>query len=208
MIFTRRAGIIRVGCALLLCLVLGLPAAARGGEPTEQIRGAIDRGLAIVSRPDLQGDAKKSERRALLRKEMLPHFNFDEMSRRALGINWKNRTPEERREFVAVFQELLENSYAGKIEGYKGEKIVYGKEALDLPYAEVKTRIVNSRGEEFSVNYRVLKDESGWRVYDIVIEGVSLVNNYRTQFNDLLGKYTFPEMMDRLKKTARTSGKG
>jgi phospholipid transport system substrate-binding protein len=208
MIFTRRAGIIRVGCALLLCLVIGLPAAARGGEPTEQIRGAIDRGLAIVSRPDLQGDAKKSERRGLLRKEMLPQFNFDEMSRRALGINWKNRTPEERREFVAVFQELLENSYAGKIEGYKGEKIVYGKEALDLPYAEVRTRIVNSRGEEFSVNYRVLKDESGWRVYDIVIEGVSLVNNYRTQFNDLLGKYTFPEMMDRLRKTARTTGKG
>jgi len=205
---TRHAGISRAGFALLLCLVLGLPAAARGGEPTEQIRGAIDRGLAIVSRPDLQGDAKKSERRALLRKEMLPHFNFDEMSRRALGVNWKNRTPEERREFVTVFQELLENSYAGKIEGYKGEKIVYGREALDLPYAEVRTRIVNAQGEEFSVNYRVLKDEGGWRVYDIVIEGVSLVNNYRSQFTDLLGKYTFPEMMDRLRKTARTSGKG
>ncbi|MEW6719035.1 MAG: ABC transporter substrate-binding protein [Thermodesulfobacteriota bacterium] len=193
---------------LLLCLLLFLPAAASGGEPTEAIRGAIDRGVAIVTRPDLQGDAKKAERRALLRKELFPHFNFDEMSRRSLGVNWKNRTPEERQEFIAVFKELLENSYAGKIEGYRGEKIVYGKEALDLPYAEVRTKIVDARGEEFAVNYRVLKDGSGWRVYDIVIEGVSLVNNYRSQFTDLLAKYSFAEMMERLRKTARSAGKG
>jgi phospholipid transport system substrate-binding protein len=196
-------GIPRAGFPLLLCLALCMPAAARGGEPTDAIRGAIDRGLAIVTRADLQGDARKPERRAMLRKELFPHFNFDEMSRRSLGVNWRERTPEERREFISVFKGLLEDSYASKIEGYKGEKIVYGKEALDLPYAEVRTKIVDSRGEEFSVNYRVLKGDGGWRIYDIVIEGVSLVNNYRSQFAELLGKYSFGEMMDRLRKTAK-----
>lgn len=192
----------------LLCLALCAPAAVLGGEASDQIRGTIDRGISILMRPDLQGDAKKQERRALLRKEVYPRFNFEEMSRRALGVNWKSRTPQEKQEFIAVFKELLENSYASKIEGYKGEKVVFGKEVLDLPYAEVRSTIVTTKGEEYSVNYRVLKDGAEWRIYDIVIEGVSLVNNYRSQFTEMLSKYSFDEMMVRLRKTARASGSG
>ncbi|MBE0604434.1 MAG: ABC transporter substrate-binding protein [Deltaproteobacteria bacterium] len=194
--------------ALLLCLALCVPAAAHGTEATEQIRGTIDRGIAVLMRADLQGDARKQERRALLRKEIYPAFDFDEMSRRAMGVNWKARTPEERKEFIAVFKELLENSYASKIEGYKGEKIVYGKEALDLPYAEVRTKVVTSKGDEFSVNYRLRKSAAEWRIYDIVIEGASLVNNYRSQFTELLGKQSFAEMMERLRKTAKAASGG
>jgi len=200
----KRAG---AAVSLLLCIALCAPA-ARAGEPTDRIRGAIDRGLAIVTRPDLQGDARKAERRELLRRELFPYFHFEEMSRRSLGVHWKGRTPEERKEFLSVFREVLENSYAGKIEGYRGEKFVFGKEALDLPYAEVRTKIVTSQGEQFAVNYRLLQDEGGWRVYDVVIEGVSLVNNYRSQFAEMLGKYPFGEMMDRLRKTARSPGRG
>ncbi len=191
------------GFALLLAIALCAPGAAIGGEPTEQIRGAIDRGLAIVRRADLQGDAKKAQRRSLLRKEIFPYFHFEEMSRRSLGVNWKNRTPQERRDFVKMFTDLLENAYAGKIEGYKGEKIRFGKETLDLPYAEVKTMIVTPQGQEFSVNYRLLADGSRWRVYDIVIEGVSLVNNYRSQFAGILQKSSFEEMTRQLKETVR-----
>jgi phospholipid transport system substrate-binding protein len=191
------------GVALLLAIALCVPAVATGGEPTEQIRGAIDRGLAIVQRADLQGDAKKAQRRGLLRKELFPHFNFEEMSRRSLGGHWKNRTPQERQEFVNLFTDLLENAYAGKIEGYRGEKIRFGKETLDLPYAEVKTAIVTPRGEEYSVNYRLLADGSRWRIYDIVIEGVSLVNNYRSQFAGILQKSSFEEMTKQLKETVR-----
>lgn len=193
---------------LLLLCALCAPAAARGGDASEQIRGTIDRGIAILLRPDLQGDAKKQERRALLRREIYPRFNFEEMSRRALGINWRNLTPRERQEFIAVFKELMENSYASKIEGYKGEKVVFGKEVLDLPFAEVRSTIVTTRGEEYSVNYRVLKEGSEWRIYDIVIEGVSLVNNYRSQFTDMLSRHSFDEMMARLRKTARDAGSG
>jgi phospholipid transport system substrate-binding protein len=194
--------------AVVLSAFLCLPGAARGGEPTDQIRGAIDRGLEIVKRPDLKGDAKKVERRALFRKELFPYFNFEEMSRRSLGIHWRNRTPQERQEFVKVFQELLENSYAGKIEGYSGEKFVFGKEALDPPYAEVRTKIVTPGGEEYSVNYRLLKDGDRWRIYDIVIEGVSLVNNYRAQFSDLLDRYSFGDMMKKLQETVRKQAAG
>lgn len=191
------------GLALLLAIALCTPAVAMGGEPTEQIRGAIDRGLAIVKRADLQGDAKKAERRALLRKELFPYFHFDEMARRSLGVHWKNRSPRERQEFVKLFTDLLENAYAGKIEGYKGEKIRFGKETLDLPYAEVKTTIVTPQGQEFSLDYRLLADGSRWRVYDIVIEGVSLVNNYRSQFAGILQKSSFDEMTKQLKETVR-----
>ena len=191
------------GLALLLAIALCIPAVATGGEPTEQIRGAIDRGLAIVQRADLQGDAKKTQRRGLLRKELFPYFHFEEMSRRSLGVHWKNRTPQERQEFVKLFTDLLENAYAGKIEGYKGEKIRFGKETLDLPYAEVKTTIVTPQEQEFSVEYRLLADGSRWRVYDIVIEGVSLVNNYRSQFAGILQKSSFEEMTKQLKETVR-----
>ncbi len=194
--------------ALVLSSALLSPPAARGGEPTDQIRGAIDRGLEIVKRPDLKGDGKRVERRALFRKELFPYFNFEEMSRRALGIHWKSRTPQERQEFVTVFQDLLENSYAGKVEGYRGERFVFGKEALDLPYAEVRTKIITPAGEEYSVNYRLLKDGDRWRVYDIVIEGVSLVNNYRSQFADLLAKGSFGDMMKKLRETARKQSAG
>ena len=188
---------------LLFYVVAFIPAVAQGGEASDQVRGTIDRGIAILMHPDLQGDAKKKERRALLRKELYPRFDFEEISRRALGVNWKGRTPEEKREFIEVFKELLENSYASKIEGYKGEKIVYGQEAQDLPYGEVRTKIVTKKGDQYDINYRVLKNGEEWRIYDIVIEGVSLVNNYRSQFTEMLSKYSFSEMMERLKKTAK-----
>ena len=199
-----RAGRGRLGgITLLLAIALCMPSVATGGEPTEQIRGAIDRGLAIVQRADLQGDAMKAERRSLLRKELFPYFHFDEMARRSLGVHWKRRSPQERQEFVKLFTDLLENAYAGKIEGYKGEKIRFGKETLDLPYAEVKTVIVTPQGQEFSMDYRLLSDGSRWRVYDIVIEGVSLVNNYRSQFAGILQKSSFDEMTKQLKETVR-----
>ena len=196
-----------VSALLLLCVVAGVPSVARGGEASDQIRGTIDRGIAVLMRPDLQGDAKKQERRALLRKELYPRFDFEEISRRALGVNWKGRTPEEKREFIEVFKELLENSYASKIEGYKGERIVYGQEVQDLPYAEVRTKIV-TKGDQYDVNYRVLKNGDEWRIYDIVIEGVSLVNNYRSQFTEMLARYSFSEMMERLRKTAKAVSGG
>lgn len=205
-IFSRQ-GVRRIGTLFLLA-VLSAPEPALAGEPTEQIRGAIDRGIAILRRPDLKAKEKREERREALRKEMFPSFYFEEMAKRSLGVHWKDRTPREREEFTRLFRDLLENAYAVKIEGYKGEKILYRKESVDLPYAEVNTVIVTLQGDEITVDYRVLKDVARWRIYDIVIEGVSLVNNYRSQFAGILQKSSYPELVRRLKSTIQQQEKG
>jgi len=202
-----RQGLRRIGALFLLAL-LSAPEPALAGDPTDQIRGAIDRGIAILQRPDLKAKEKREERREALRKELFPYFNFGEMAKRSLGVHWKDRTPEEREEFIRLFRNLLENAYAGKIEGYKGEKILYRKESVDLPYAEVNTVIVTLQGDEIPVDYRVLKDGARWRIYDIVIEGVSLVNNYRSQFAGILQKSSYTELVRRLKSTIQQQEKG
>jgi len=202
-----RQGMRRIGALFLLAL-LSAPEPALAGEPTDQIRGAIDRGIAILQRPDLKAKEKREERREALRKELFPYFHFEEMAKRSLGVHWKDRTPREREEFTRLFRDLLENAYAGKIEGYKGEKILYRKESVDLPYAEVNTVIVTLQGDEIPVDYRVLKDGARWRIYDIVIEGVSLVNNYRSQFAGILQKSSYPELVRRLKSTIQQQEKG
>jgi phospholipid transport system substrate-binding protein len=202
-----RQGVRRIGTVFLLA-VLSAPEPALAGDPTDQIRGAIDRGIAILKRPDLKAKEKREERREALRKELFPSFHFEEMAKRSLGVHWKDRIPQEREEFTRLFRNLLENAYAGKIEGYKGEKILYRKESVDLPYAEVNTVIVMLQGDEIPVDYRVLKDGARWRIYDIVIEGVSLVNNYRSQFAGILQKSSYPELVRRLKSTIQQQEKG
>jgi phospholipid transport system substrate-binding protein len=186
--------------AFALCL---LPSPARAGEATEQIRGTIDRAIEILKNPALATKEKKEERRDLLRKEIEPVFNFTEMAKRSLGPSWRDRTPEEQKQFVTLFRELLENSYLGKIESYQGEVIRYGKESLDGPYAQVKTVVVTPRGQEFAMDYRMLADGGRYRIYDVVIEGISLVSNYRSQFNSILQRSTFREMMDKLRATIK-----
>jgi len=186
--------------SVLLCAAVG--AAAIPG-PTGQIRGTIDRVIEILKRPDLRSKARAGERRDLLRREIKPVFDFEEMSKRSLGPNWRERTPKEREVFVGLFTELLENAYLGKIDSYRGETIKYVKETIDPPYAVVATVIVTSRGQEIPVNYRMLQEKDGWRIYDVVIEGISLVNNYRSQFNAILQRSSFSEMMDKLRGTIR-----
>ncbi len=186
--------------ALSLCLI---PSLAPAGDPTDQIRGTIDRTIGILKDPALAAKGKDKERRDLLRKEIAPVFDFEEMAKRSLGANWRGRTPAERDQFVVLFRELLENSYLGKIESYQGEVIRYGKEDVDGPYAQVKTVVVTARGQEIPVDYRMLSNSGRYRIYDVVIEGISLVNNYRSQFSSILQKSSFREMMDRLRATIR-----
>jgi phospholipid transport system substrate-binding protein len=125
------------------------------------------------------------------------------MAKRSLGRNWRDRTPEERDRFVALFRELLENSYLGKIESYQGEVIRYGKETVEGPYAKVETLVVTRKGLEIPVEYRMLAEGGRYRIYDVVIEGISLVNNYRSQFNSILQKSSFGELMDKLRASIK-----
>ncbi len=198
------AAIVAVSVALLMA-----PAPSRAGEPTDQVRGAIDRVLEILKKKDLQAKDKREERRTLLREEISKAFDFDEMAKRSLGPPWRQRTPEERKEYVTLFRQVLENSYLGKIEAYKGEKIRYGKETVEEGrFATVETLIVTEKGQEFPLNYQMVKEPSGWRVYDVVIEQISLVNNYRSQFGAILQKSSFQDLLARLREMVKSSDSG
>jgi phospholipid transport system substrate-binding protein len=124
------------------------------------------------------------------------------MARRSLGSQWKRLSPEQQEEFVQLFTRLLEDSYLDKIESYQGEKVQYGKETVDNDYAQVETKIIDTKGHEFSVNYRLHNVNGNWKVYDVVIEDVSLVNNYRAQFNRVLANSSVEELLKRMKERA------
>lgn len=186
--------------ALLLILAWSGPCPVWAGVPTEKVKETTDKIIAIVSDPVLKEPAKEKERRGQIRKAVDELCDWEEMSRRALGRSWAQRNEQERREFVHLFGQLLERTYVDKVEGYSGEQVNYIGERLDGDFAEVEVRIVTTKNTEIPVIYRMRNKEQKWWVYDIVIEGVSLVNNYRTQFNDILAKSSFEELLRRLKE--------
>jgi phospholipid transport system substrate-binding protein len=187
--------------ALALTLVAGLilSAAAWAGVPTDQLRAQIDRVIKTVDDPDLKRDGKATERRAAVRKIAFETFDFEEMSKRALARHWQARTPAEREEFVKLFADLLERAYVSKIENYGGEKIAYNGDTIEGDAALVKTKIITKQGTDVPVDYRMVKRNDRWLVYDVVIEGVSLINNYRTQFNKIIQTSSYQSLVDRMK---------
>jgi phospholipid transport system substrate-binding protein len=187
--------------ALALTLVAGLilASAAWAGVPTDQLRAQIDRVIKTVDDPDLKRDGKATERRAAVRKIAFETFDFEEMSKRALARHWQARTPAEREEFVKLFADLLERAYVSKIENYGGEKIAYNGDTIEGDAALVKTKIITKQGTDVPVDYRMVKRNDRWLVYDVVIEGVSLINNYRTQFNKIIQTSSYQSLVDRMK---------
>lgn len=186
-------------------LLVPLPLSA--GAPTDQTRATADKVLSILTSPELKSEPKKKERRDQLRQAIYPRFDFADMAKRSLGSHWQRRTPEEQQQFQKLFTELLERSYVDAIESYNGEKIVYGREKEDKNRAEVPTKVVTKKGEEFSINYNLHLVSGEWKVYDIVIENVSLVNNYRSQFNRILANSSFGELVKKLQeKTPEIKG--
>ncbi|MDH7500931.1 MAG: ABC transporter substrate-binding protein [candidate division NC10 bacterium] len=172
---------------------------ARAGEPTDLLKQTTDRVLEILRDPKLKEKSRIAERRRLLRKIADERFDWEEMAKRSLAIHWAERTPEEKKEFVALFSDLLERSYMGKIESYKDEKVLFVGEKIDGDYATVETQIVTQREVEVPIHYRLRKKGNEWFIYDVSIEGVSLVNNYRTQFNRILSSSSFAELIKRMK---------
>ena len=185
-----------VGLAILL---LVQPVWLAAGVPGDQVRQTTDKLLAILKDPQLKGESKKNERRDKLREVIYQRFDFTEMARRSLGSEWRRRSAEEQKEFVKLFTGLLERTYLDNIESYNGEKFRYLKEQEDNNHAEVDTKIIDNKGQEFSINYRLHKVNGDWKVYDVVIEDISLVNNYRSQFNRVLATSSYEELVNRMK---------
>lgn len=184
----------------LLFLYLLIPAPLRAGVPKEQVQTTVDKVLNILRDPQLKSENKKEERQSRLRQTIAPRFDFNEMAKRSLGAHWRRISPEKQQEFVKLFSDLLEKSYVDKIDSYNGEKVVYTREKQDKDHAEVDTKVITKQGEEFSVNYRLRSHGGEWKAYDVVIENISLVNNYRSQFNRVLTKSPFEELLRRMKE--------
>lgn len=184
---------------LAAALLAATVSAAAAGPPTDQLRARIERVLKVVGDPELRKDSKAAERRAMLRGIANEIFDFTEISQRSLGRHWPARTAAEREEFVVLFGDLLERTYVSKIESYAGERIVYAGEMVDGDQATVRTRLVTKQEVEIPVDYRMFQRDSRWRVFDVSIEGVSLVGNYRSQFNTIIARASYRELVTRLK---------
>ena len=174
-------------------------APAQGGPPTEQLKTSVEAVLKILKDEDLKRPEKFKERRALLRKTIVERFDFNEMSKRSLAAQWAKRTPEEKKEFVGMFTNLLEKSYMDRIEAYTDEAIEYNGETIDNDYAVVKTVVKAKDKEGIPIDYKLIKEGDQWLVYDVVIEGVSLVNNYRNQFNKIINSGSYTDLVKKMK---------
>ena len=188
----------------LLFVLLCFAAPVLAGVPTEQIKSTVDKALVVLKDPRLKPAAKTRERRDQLRQILYARFDFAEMARRALGSNWRRRTPQEQAEFVPLFTEVLERAYADIIESYIDDKIkiVYLNERVDGNFADINSKILTGKGEEYSLNYKAHLVGGEWKVYDVVAENISLVNNYRSQFTRVISNASYEELVRRLKNKA------
>jgi len=196
--FNTRYGWKTLVIAGVAMAILWTPGQSLAGPATDQVKGTIDQVLKILTDPALKSDQKKKERRATLRKTVLERFDFSEMSKRSMGRYWSERTPEERTEFVRLFTDLLERAYIDRVDGYTGEQILYLEETTDGNYSEVRTKIVTKRNQEIPIAYRLQNNDAKWEVYDIVVEGVSLVNNYRTQFSKIIRTSSYQDLVKKM----------
>ena len=192
---------------LLAAALLTLPTSlAHAGEPTQHLKERVDE---IVRMVDPSGKTRPGQHRGDVRRIAETIFDYPETARRALGPHWTQRTPAEQKEFVGVFADLLDRAYLSKVDQYQGEKIRYTNETMEGDQATVKTMIVMPRGSEVPVDYRMHQVNGRWLVYDVIIEGVSLVSNYRQQFNKIIQTESYPALIAKMRsKQAEPAASG
>ena len=166
----------------------------------DQLQGSITKIIEILKDPALKGEEATSQRRETLRKVIYEQFSFEKMSQLCLGKYWKDRSDEEKKAFIELFGKLLEETYLSKIEGYTDERVEYLKEVITDKKAQINTKIITEK-IEIPIDYRLYQEKDGsWRVYDLIIEGVSLVGNYRSQFDEILQRDNYEKLVEELKK--------
>ena len=194
---------------LLLLFAIGVSEGAAMGQrqsngyaqgPTAQIKETVDRTIRILSDPILKADAKKSLRHQLAREAILPRFDFNEMAKRSLGSHWRRLTAEEQRKFVSVFSQFLEKIYITRIDAFNGETFVYTGEHVDQDYARVDSKVQIATGKEYSIRYQLHLVANDWKIYDVVVENISIVNNYRAQFSRLIDQSSYEQLVYRMEQ--------
>ena len=180
----------------VMLTALAVTGAAWAGAPTDEVRQYTDHVQKILEDPAL----RSADKRAAVRKVATEIFDVNETARRALGTHWQARTPTERDEFVLLFADLLERTYISKIDLYRGERLRYISETIDGNFATVRAKVITTKGVEVPVEARMLKRGEHWLIYDIAIESVSLISNYRTQFDRIIRTASFQELVRKLKE--------
>jgi phospholipid transport system substrate-binding protein len=186
---------------ILFILFFAIPSSAstQADGALDFVRTSVDEVLTILRDPSYKEESTREVQRQKLRTLVETLFDYDEISRRALGRKWKAFTREQMDEFSDLFTRLLEKTYLNKIQEYSDEKVIYGKATmLSENKVEVGTDIVTA-SKQIPINYRVVFQHGEWRGYDVLIEGVSLVRNYRSQFNEILQKKTPEDLLQQLR---------
>jgi phospholipid transport system substrate-binding protein len=197
MLVTGKRYVLKIVVALFLIFMLAAPSGATT-TPMALVKEKADQVMTILNDPALKNN--KEKRRQLVMDVVEGLIDWQEVGRRALAQHWRKRNPHEQQEFVALFRDLLKRTYSEKLDIYAGEKIVYESETIEGNRAIVKTKVINTKkGEEFFVEYRLLKRGERWLGYDMVIEGISAVNNYRTQFNEVITGSSYDALIKRMK---------
>lgn len=191
---------------MLACLFLQAPrlAAAESGA-RQALENSVSFILSTLKNPAYANPATRGPLRQDIEKEVKKIFDFTEFSSRTVGPRWKTFPPEEKKAFSAAFADLLFNTYLNKIKGYNGEQAVYTGEAVspDGKLAEIRTNITLAGGRKIPVSYRMLLKDGSWRVYDVIIENLSLVKNYRSQFQDILNTASPAQLIDKIESRAK-----
>jgi phospholipid transport system substrate-binding protein len=185
---------------VMFLVILALPFLSFAGEPLDVVKANVNSVLDLLRDPKLKGDAGRKVKEQRIQAAADKLFDFVELSKRTLGVNWNKFTTEQRKEFVELYKAILKDAYVDKITAYTDEKVNFTKEVpLAENTVEVQSTIV-TKTAEIPIYYRVIKRENDWKVYDVVIEGVSLIANYRSQFRDILASNPPETVLDTLRK--------
>jgi phospholipid transport system substrate-binding protein len=207
----RRRG--TISSLFLVALVLSARASVGGAAtPSDELRTQVARIRQALDEPALASPGSVTERRVAMLRLVGEVFDFDETARRALGRHWEARTPAERAEFVGLFTRLLEDSYLSKLEMYRDERVTYLGDTIDRDEAVVRTRMVPPRGAEITIDYHMHLRSDRWRIYDVTADGVSLVDNYRVQFNKIIESSSYANLIAKMQalghgETGRKTGR-
>lgn len=187
---------------VMLLMLLAQPLPGFAGAPLDTIKANANSVLEVLRDPKLKGDTGKKVKEQRIEAAADKLFDWVELSKRTLGLNWNKLSPEQRKEFVELFRAVLRDAYVDKITGYTNEQVNFTKEVpLSETTVEVQS-VVLAKGVETPIYYRVIKKDNEWKVYDVVIEGVSLISNYRTQFREILGNNPPEKLIETLRKKA------
>ncbi|HEX9662508.1 MAG TPA: ABC transporter substrate-binding protein [Candidatus Binatia bacterium] len=194
-----RLSIAGIVLTTIICIAFS-PGELRAGEPLNMVKGATERALQVLKDPQFKSKEKKPERIERLKQIINPIFDYEETAKRALGIHWRRRTPAEQREFVKLFRAFLERIYADRIDEYVGQRIIFSRETIDNDYAEVDATVIGAKGEETPIIFKLRRVGEQWLVYDAVVENISIVNNYRSQFDRVIKTSSYEELMKKIRE--------